>query len=360
MSLFKTLFGKKKDETNETSTAPRVSSAEGRSVPKSTPYDVQSLVLLTLAESFKVGEKKYPEYLRSSYGIGFPDEKLKKLASAGLLRPTTAIETLPQLKGAELKDIAVRFGLKASGKKEEICSRIEENVSEEQLSNIVLDRYWAVTDEGKALLDENKHIVFYMEKHPYNLASVGLDIHSYAKLFSGKSNGRVRDVLWGTFNRMSGELYHKGMSQGQFSDYCVLLHVMALFLEEENRHNDSLAMYMRYLYYRANFYGGLSALQTYSFSRDVDDAATTLYYDTQMLPFIANELHSLSDACGFDSHTLRKYMTEAFTREKDEGLFSNEELSSYVMCGLNGDNVGQMTICKKVMRAASKKVPKRK
>ena len=358
MSFLKSLFGKKKDP-GETGTAAQRTPTEDFSAPKPGATDVHAIVLLILAENYKVGEKKYPEYLRSSYGIGFPDEKLKKLAAAGLLRPTTAAETLPRLKGTELKDIAVQFGLKTSGKKEELCSRIAENVSEEQLSIVVPDRYWVITDEGRALLDENKHIEFYMEKHPYSLSSIGLDINTYAKLFTGKPNARVRDTLWGTFNRMSGDFYHKGVSQGQFHDYCELLHVMALFLEEENRHNDALAMYMRYLYYRANFEGGLAALSSYSFSRDVEYTAPILNGYCQIFQFIADELLSISDACGFDSKSLQSYMTNAFAQEKDEGLFSPDELSKYIMCGLNGDNEGQMSICKKVLKAASKKMPKR-
>lgn len=70
-----------------------------------------------MAEQFKVGEKKYPDYLRYQFGIGFPNEKLDKLEKESYIRSTTAAETLPRLKIAELKTIASQFDLKVSGKK---------------------------------------------------------------------------------------------------------------------------------------------------------------------------------------------------------------------------------------------------
>ena len=81
---------------------------------------VQDLVLLSLAEDYKVGEIKYPDYLRSRYGIGFPNEKFQKLEKSGYIRPSTPIEALPHLKATELKAIATKLGIKTSGKKEEL------------------------------------------------------------------------------------------------------------------------------------------------------------------------------------------------------------------------------------------------
>lgn len=72
------------------------------------------------------------------------------------------------------------------------------------------------------------------------LDNIGLDVNTYSKLFSGNPSRRVRDVLWGEFNRRSVDYYTKGMTEGDFRDYCELLRTMALFLEEENRHKDAL------------------------------------------------------------------------------------------------------------------------
>jgi hypothetical protein len=75
-----------------------------------------------------------------------------------------------------------------------------------------------------------------MEKHPYSLENVGLDINSCSKLFSGNPNGQVRDVIWSELYRRSIESYSKGMTKGKFRYYCELLRPMALFLEDESRY----------------------------------------------------------------------------------------------------------------------------
>ena len=257
MGLLKSLFGGKKDEPKVTVQF-QTNNAQTEEAPlKKVAASVQDLVLLSLAEAYKVGETKYPDFFRSRFGIGFPNERFQKLEKAGMIRQSTSVEALPHLKATELKAIASKFGLKTSGKKEELCSRIAESVPEENINSDVSERYWIVTEKGKSILEENKHISFFMEKHPYSLEYVGLDINAYSKLFSGNPNGRVRDVIWGEFNRRSGDYYTKGMTKGEFRDYCELLRTMALFLEEENRHKDALGMYMRYIQFQHTLFLGI-------------------------------------------------------------------------------------------------------
>jgi len=321
---------------------------------------IQDLVLLCIAEDFMVGENKYPDYLQSRFGIDSPKKQLQNLEKRGYIRPSTSIESLSHLKAAELKSIASMFELKTSGKKEDLCNRIAENVTEEVLKGIIKKKYWIITENGKALLDENKHIGFYMEKHPYSLEAAGLDIASYAKLFSGKHNGRIRDVVWGELNKKSIEYYSAAMSTGKFFDYCEVLHTMAMFLEEENRHRDALAAYMRYIHYRSNFEAGLPAIKNYSLLGKVNDAADRLFLYAEILPFIADEIQTISNGCGFDTDQLRTFMRDAFSRENDTGVFSPDELTEFVMCGLKKDQAGQKRICKTVMKSAAMKLPKKK
>ena len=85
----------------------------------------------------------------------------------------------------------------------DICARIAENSSEDVLQSEIIERYWILTEKGKLYLEEHAYIRFFMEKHPYSLENIGLDINAYSKLFSGNPIGQVRDVLWGEFNRLS-------------------------------------------------------------------------------------------------------------------------------------------------------------
>lgn len=357
MGFLNKLFGGK--EKNNTIELKSVGTVQKFSNEKRMPEDVQNLILLALAESFAVDESNYPYYFRDRYGIGFPKEKFLSLQKQGLLRVSTAAEALSNLKGTELKEIAAQNGLKTSGKKEELCAKIVAGVSEEKLESMVKSRYWKLTDAGKSMLDSRPYISFYLEKHPYSLDEVGVDITSFCNLFKKNPNGRIRDVLWGEFNRLSLELYSKGVTKRNFSEYCSLLRTMALFLEEEGRHKDALTMYYRYLYFNSNVDAGISALQYYSYTRKVDDAADTLYMKAEIYPFMAGELTGISNGCGFDSVAVKASMIECFKNEKDTSVFTPEVLADFVMMGLNGDQAGQKAICLKVMKEAVKKLPRK-
>lgn len=364
MGFLKSLFERKKEEpkaTGITQSYPNQSYTTTSYVlpTRNTSPKIQDLVLLSVAENFKVGETKYPDYFRSEYGIGFVNEQFQRLSKAGLIRASSAVESLSHLKTTQLKEVASKFGLKTSGKKSELCDRIKEEIPNDVLEGIVQERYWVVTGTGKDYLGQNQYIDFYMEKHPYSLKSIGLDINTYCNLFSGKNNYRVRDVLWGEFNKRLGVTYKNAISKGSFREYCEMLRTMSLFLEEENRYVDALAMYMRYLHYRSNFDAGLSATTFYSNLGRIDEATQILLNDSEIYPFICKEILEISDGCGFNSTQLQLFMKDAFEKESDTGLFSPAELTEFVMCGLNGNKDRQKVICTHVMKEASKKIPKR-
>ena len=355
MGLLKSLFAKKDD----TKKVQEVAAPEERTVSVSKSI-IQELIMISLAEKYKVGESKYPDYIRSEYGIGFPGEAFASLEKKGYIRQSTAKEALPNLKVTELKTVAYNNGLKVSGKKEDLCIKIAENVSEEDLAQHITERYWKVTEKGEKLLKENPYIGFYLEKHEYNLRNIGLDVFSFSKLYEKPQKVLVRDRLWGEFNRLSVEFYSKGMSKGDFYNYCALLHIMALFLKEEGKYKDALAQYMRYLHYRANFMAGLAALKYYDALGSVDNAAGVLKDGAEIMPFTAQEIIDISNGAGFDSSQLRSFMMEAFSKDEDTGVFTPKELTELMMLGLNGDREGQKEICLKAMKVAVKKMPKKR
>ena len=358
MGFLKSLFGGKKDN-NQTETTVSIKTIQEEQTPlKEVSSSFQDLIALSLAPNYKIDENNFPDYFRYKYNIGFPKEKFKELEKNGYIRKSTAIETLPNLKITELKSIISKFDLKSSGNKGELCSRIIENVPESELSEVVLDRYWVVTESGKALLDENNYIDFYLEKHKYSLEEVGIDISAYEKLFFNKPNASVRDIVWGELNRLSLDYYNRGTKKGEFYDYCLLLHTMALFLEEENRHKEALATYIRYLFYHINFYAAFNAMRHYSVTKNINIAINTLYVNAEIVPFMAIEIKEIISGCELSSSQFQAYMQDAFSKENDVGAFSPLDLSNFVMCGLNGDRDGQMKICSAVMNSIVKKFRK--
>ncbi len=355
MGIFKSLFGSKKPNITMQTIRPQVESSS-----VAVPNNIKEVVMLIYSENYSVDEKKYPQYLRNKYGIGFPNETISDLVKKGYIRPSTAVETLPHLKGTDLKAIATEFGVKASGKKEELCERLSERVSEEKLSSAFTDRYWKITEAGKAFIENNKFIEFFLEEHPYTFDEISMDIKSYAKLFSGKTKGSVRDVIWGELNRRSIDDYKTAVTKGEFVPYCNLLRFMARFLEEEKNYIEALEIYLRYIHYRVNFAAGLTAIQYYSFLEDFDDAANLFFSNAQIYPFIANDIHNISVECGFDSAMLKNFMLDSFAKEKDIGMLNASTLADFVMCGLNGDGDGQLNICKRALKSSKHKISKRR
>ena len=358
MGLLKSLFGGKKDEPKISAKTSIQQSNTGNVPVKKVSATAQDLILIAVSEKYKVGEKKYPQYFKSSYGIDSPNDRFMALEKKGYIRRATAAESLAIFKTAELKEMALQNGLAADGKKEELCQRIVAGVSPAELDRLVPERFWKTTDSGQNILNQNSYVEFYLEKHLYSLDKIGLDINALERLLSGKPKARIRDALWGEFNRRSMELYKKAVSGRSFHEYCALLRTMAMFLEEEGRHKDALAQYMRYIYYEVNFRGGLAALNEYSYFHDIEKATSTLFMYTEVVPFMVNEITVIENGCQFDSSQLEKFMIDAFSKESDSGLFSPQELAKFVMCGLNGDKDGEKNICVKVMKSAVKKMPK--
>ena len=330
-----------------------------QSVPnqiKNVSSDIQESVMIYLAERYSVGERNYPNYLRDKYDIGFPNELLSRLEKEGYIRQSLAKESLSHLKVADLKGIATRYGLSSSRKKEELCSMIIDNVSEDELSACFSERYWILTDKGRAKLENNKHVIFYLDKHPYSLENIGIDISTYANLFVGSHTGGIRDVIWGELNKRSVTCYKEAVANRNFHEYCQIIRTMALFLYEEERFRDALSMYIRYMNYKVNFDSAIKAMSNYSFSKNINDAANSFYIFAETLPFEADEIISISEGCGFDSEKIREFIENAIKEEKDTGVLTAKELAEFIMYGLNGNHEAQKQMSKLALQSACKKI----
>ena len=113
---------------------------------------------------------------------------------------------------------------------------------------------------------------------------------------------------------------------------------------------------MRYLYYRANFKAALKAMQHYGSIGFIDKDAVVLYVEVEMMPYTAKEILNISEKCGFDSLQLKSFMLKAFSKEKDTGIFTPQELTKLTMYGINGDKDKEKKMCIKAMKSALKKI----
>lgn len=370
MGLFKSLFSSKntKEKNSKENIAQEITFNKKveminqqydnkRKVNSNFPEEIKELILLASAEKYPVKDAEYPEYSWfTKYGISFPDEYFRSLAEKNLIRYASASESLSNLKAKDLKEIAEKFNLSKTGKKDVLCDRILSNLSEKDLNDafesLNAKIYWKVTPEGIEKLKENPYIQFYLDKHEYILESIGIGLFELYSLCKDRTKPRIRDLLWGQFNRLSIEFYQEGISKGDFTNYCCLLEIMALFLKEEEKNKPALEMYLNYLFYNINFKSSLPVLTYYSLQKNINNAANLLYTYTEMMPITASRLSGLASKSNLDSRALRDYMVNYFNTKTDVGLFSSTELADYLMAGLSNDKDYQEKACLRVMKNA--------
>ena len=133
------------------------------------------LVMLAVAEKFTILETNYPKYLTYTYEIVNPLKTLKSLQEKGFLEVGSSKESLSNFKLAELKDVATSLGIATAGKKAEIIERLSV-VDEEKLSAFVKARMWKLSQKGHGALKDNAYILYFLDKHSYNVTEVGVDI----------------------------------------------------------------------------------------------------------------------------------------------------------------------------------------
>lgn len=93
----------------------------------------------------------FPVYFIYGFQIN-PRNETKVLKKRGFIRFATPSESLQGLLVAELKEILRKNNLPVSGKKEILLKRIQDNLTDEILSNYVNKKYYCVTESGLELL----------------------------------------------------------------------------------------------------------------------------------------------------------------------------------------------------------------
>ena len=103
----------------------------------------------------------YPQYFEYKYGIN-GEESLENSINLGYVKKLNAIESLDSLNINIYKRILGKYGLKKSGKKQDLINRIVENIFEENLSLEFDLRKYEITETGKTLVEKYDKII---QKH---------------------------------------------------------------------------------------------------------------------------------------------------------------------------------------------------
>lgn len=371
MSLLSSLFGSKdtpkkvikvSETTKETS---KSSSLHLRGKPDEAGLYPSELVMLSLAEHYITTETTFPSYLTYKYEIANPQKILKNLQAKGFIEVGSAIDALDHFKLPELKEIAASLGIVVKGKKADVISQLSE-VGEDSLSRFVNERTWKLTESGKEEVEANPYIQYFLEKHPYNVNEVGVDIWSVNDEFVKNPKRPYRDIIYRQLNNQMNKAsiaFQKAPMSGSANthQYCECYRMMGLFIEEEGKSFVNAAdFYFQYLFKRINIHAGLQFLKTYKLfknDRKYQEEAFQRYYDDiQLYPFHKTELLRLIEELNIDGEAVRNSMITSFKRADDTGVMTEKEAADFVILELNGEGDKSRELAEKLAKKAIKKL----
>ena len=373
MSLFSTLFGKKKDEseniktpaqksTNKTPNAPNLH-LRGR--PDANGLYPSELVLLAVAERYKTTETNFPTYSFQKYEIINPQKMLKNLYTRGFLEIGSPIDMLSSFKVAELKEMASSIGIEATGKKADIISALS-SVAPDTLADYIKERKWKLTDLGHTALMQNPYIQYFLDPHEYDVTNVGVTIWSVNEDFIKDTKRPYRDIIYRQLNDQMNKsciAFQMNPLSGSADThtYCECYRLMGLFIEEEGKsYINASDMYFQYLYKNINIHAARSLLVGYKLAQNDKKYQKELisrYYDNiQLCPFQRTELLRLIDKLNIDNESVRSALITSFKRADDTGVMSEKEAADFIILELSGDVEKSRDLAEKLAKKAVKRI----
>lgn len=185
---------------------------------------------------------KYPRYLFYDFKITNPSIFHKKLVTQGFLEPGSIDDTLKKLRIVDLKEILHSYKLPVSGNKDNLISRLKDNVPEETLKFLINDKSILVlTEKGKKLLKENQDLIDY---HSYGLRwQIQLDEYIKVKK-SLPFKGSFFDVAWGILDKRKLDNYY----DKEFEALASTIYCMSELLGKEKKYKQSLQFLLAVFY----------------------------------------------------------------------------------------------------------------
>ena len=377
MGWFSSFLGKKEnDKTSVTTTAENRTTVSSLSpifhlkgYPDAKGLYPSELVMLTVAEKYKVGETRFPAYLSNDYEVTNPAKMLKDLQAREFIEEGTCKDVLPNYKVNELKEIASSLGVSVKGKKADIVEQLA-CIEEGLLGAFVKDRAWKLTSSGLEEIKANLYIQYFLEKHPYNLSEIGVDIWSVNKDFVKNPKRFYRDIVYRQINEQMNKAsiaFQKNPGAGSYNthQYCECYRLMGLFIEEEGTSYVNAAdMYFQYLYKWINIHAGLELLTGYSAfkgdSKYQKEVINRYYEEIQLYPFNRTELLRLIDELNIEGDALRDALITSFKRAGDTGIMDEQQAADFIILELSGEGDKSKELAINLAKQAVKKISNRK
>ena len=263
------------------------------------PHEV---LVLDYASSYYTEGNSFQGFWWYRYGIRDVDKYLHSLLNRGFLKVGDLQSAIEKENATVIKVELKKYGLKVSGKKDELVQRLIAEVPHDELNSRFAKRTYQLTELGKQALDEEGYVP-YIHRHTLE----DLDIWSLNGIIHEPPFMPYRDKIWGYLNKRSMEHF----AARNFGLYRNCRHHMSTFLMEENKIKDTLGMLSEVVFY------DLSGLSN--------------NYDPQFLDIYAQSFFPYKDSIV----TMAPGITSAVIHCQKELNLSDEELKTAMLDRMN-------------------------
>lgn len=186
-----------------------------------------------------------PAYFEYRYEINF-NERKQLLTDKGYLSKPDPITYIHQLKNNDLKSILRENNLKVSGNKKDLISRIQNELSNEQLSELPNNKFLMPTKDGYEILRKYSYIV-YGHKHFDDYITPLTMYDKYNELHSLTGSWYLPgDVAWTIYNEIELDEQMKILNN-KSNNYGTLRNInmkQAFQLKREKHNKDALVNFL--------------------------------------------------------------------------------------------------------------------
>jgi hypothetical protein len=263
------------------------------------PHEV---LVLDYAGSYYTEGNSFQGFWWYRYGVRDVDKCLRSLLDRGFLQIGNLQSTIEKETATVLKEELKKYGLKVSGKKDELVQRLMTEIPHEELNTRFTKRTYQLTELGKQALDEEGYVP-YIHRHQIE----DLDIWTLNKIIHEPPYMPYRDKIWGYLNKRSMEHF----AAGNFGLYRNCRHHMYNFLMEEKNVKDALGMLSEVVFYDLSGLGN--------------------NYDPQYLDIYAEHFFPYKDSTA----TMASGITNAVIHCQKELNLSDDELKAVMLDRIN-------------------------
>ncbi len=181
-------------------------------------------------------DNMYAKFEFGLVGVDHPKKLHKELVEKGFYEPCNLKEMLSIYKVSELKNVANRIGIKATGKKENIINDIAGNTTISVVESILNEKVSRVSDTGKKYIEDHK-----VEMEYYTLRDEELTLEEYMEK---RKKFSYNDMRW---QKCQKDLKKdvNGYGENAYTE-------MAYVLEDEEKYEEALKFHIRSLYICVN------------------------------------------------------------------------------------------------------------